>query len=505
MNIINEIRRVFPPIDDRKLDERYNTLDLEYRIQIDSSFTFEEERIRELSSTLEDSTAPDSWILSISEETGESVFLGTSKEDINIFLADINELIEFTTSNSLTLKFHIEKKNSSGLIRIYDLDAFDRFVRGLNTIQFLNILNKDLLENGVIYFKILSDLKVYFSSRNLRFSSSSSLNSDISFIDSSETKSREVCYFANQAIYPYSPKHFWPLQKENTPTGILIKLEKLAFVFSIINIFDLTSITEKQLDYKLNGYKSIEGKIDIDKEESNSITINTYFKIFEWIYSDQSNIAEKIGISRNILSIYLKEDSLDITENAFYSIQSGFKTYLQENLNRYLEIRKTINEQLIDINQNANNSIEKYLDNYQKSSITFVSFFISTLVITVLSNGQFQNVFTKDATILALSLIAISLLYLVFSRWNLKSEKERLKIRYGNLKGRFRDLLVKEDIEKILQDDKEFEDEINFIESRAKAYTFLWVGTALIILIAILSLSSYINWNTLVSFLKKFF
>lgn len=89
--------------------------------------------------------------------------------------------------------------------------------------------------------------------------------------------------------------------------------------------------------------------------------------------------------------------------------------------------------------------------------------------------------------------------------WSLKAEKERLKIRYKNLKGRFKDLLVDEDINKILREDQEFEDEIRFIEIRANRYTFLWIGTVLIVIVAILSLSDYINWDTILNFLKSIF
>lgn len=503
MSAIEEIRKVFLPAGNENLDEKYTTLDFEYMTQADLLSVLREESIQILFAQLEKKTGSDSWFLSISDEISDPIFLSSSEHILDRFLSDIHDLADYTESDYLNLKFHVEKEKLSGVINIYSIEDFSRFISNISTIQFLDIINEDLKEKSVIHFNLLTNDNINFYSRNLRFENAdSALTPSINSLDSFEIKSREACYFANQSKYPFSPFHFSLIKKSSAPVEIVNKLTKLAFIFSLVNIFDVTSIQDGLLHYKLNGYKSIEGIFDIDNDEIDVVSMKTYLSISEWIYSDSSNVIEKIGISRNILSIYLKESSLAISENAFYSIKSGFKVYLQENLNRYLEIRSTINEQLINISQNANNSIEKYLDDYQKSSITFVSFFISTLVITVLSSGQFQNVFTKDATILALTLIAISLLYLIFSLWNLNSEKERLKIRYRNLKGRFRDLLVDEDIDRILQENKEFDDEIRFIESRSKAYTILWLGTVLFVLVAILSLSSYINWNTLVSLLK---
>jgi hypothetical protein len=503
MSIFEEIEKAFMPVSSSTINEKYTTLDFEYNVQVSSLSTLVEQDIQDFFLSLKSGTIHDSWLLSISDGGNDSLILDSSAKEVSEFFSNLRDLVDFTEFDLLNLKLHIEKEHSSGIINIYSLDSFTHFIDGLSAIQFLNVINDDLLRENILSFRILDKISVDFFSRNLHFKNSiSRQNVDNSYFF--ESKSREVCYFSSQAKYPYSPRFFSPIEKGGIPDAIFNKLRKLSFIFSITNIFDVTSIEGNSLSYKLNGYKSLEGTIDIDSEiDANSI--NTYFDIYDWIYSNSSNISEKIGISRNILSIYLQENSLSIEKNAFYSIQSGFRIYLQENLNRYLEIRATINEQLININQSANNSIEKYLDDYQKSSITFVSFFISTLVITVLSNGQFQNVFTKDATILALALIAISLLYLVFSRWNLYSEKERLKIRYNNLKGRFRDLLIEEDIEKILQENQEFEDEIKFIESRSNVYTLLWIGTVLIILIAILSLSSYINWNTFIDFLKSIF
>ena len=167
-------------------------------------------------------------------------------------------------------------------------------------------------------------------------------------------------------------------------------------MFSIISIFDITSIDKNLLNFKLNGYKAIQNSFDIDNVNIESKDI--YIKIFDWVYAENANCADKIGLTRNIISIYAKKDLPIIDENAYFSIQSGFKTYLQENLNKYIEIRNKISDQLIEISDRAQKVVENYLSYYQKSNITFVTFFISVFTIRALTTKSFNDVFSKETT-----------------------------------------------------------------------------------------------------------
>lgn len=501
MNIINELQTVFSSNGDIRISDKYTTFDIEYSLKVIPLRNLKLVDIQKLFELLKSKVLHDHWSLTVLVENYGSVSLDSTEERVNNFLVFFHDSIMYIDNEIMNLKFHVEKVILE-FINIYNLESFDQFIGTLKTVSFLNIINNDLKKHGVLQFKLLELEKNSFCSRNIYFHSGNSELFKHQDTDYTALKSREVCYFGNQEKYPYSPNHFNLIEREYVPENIAEKLDRLTYVFSIVNIFDVTSITDNYLYYKLIGYKSVEGKICINEVELDKRSLRTYLKIFEWIYSEASNVTEKIGLARNILSIYLEQNSLQVSDDAYFSVQSGFKTYLQENLNRYLEVRSRISEQLAHINQKASATIEKYLNDYQKSSITFVSFFISILVVRVLSTGEFEDAFTKDATVLSFILLLISLLYLVFSFWNLNSEKNRLKVRYKNLKGRFQDLLIKEDIDKILRHDEEFNDEIDFINRRSIAYTILWCATVVIIFCAVLSLSSYFNWSTLAEKLK---
>lgn len=498
MNIIDELQCIFPASNAAEKNEKYSTFYVEYTIDLEALRQLTKQKIQGFFDLLKSKAPTDSWRLIITIENFEPASIDTSQKEAETFWNTIKDSMEYVENEKITLKFNINKSHSDGITNIYGFKGFDDFIGNLKVVQLLNVINNDLKKYKFLKFNLFEYELEEFYSRNIYFGKNRFQNINAMSPESFESKSREFCFFGNHDEYPYSPKHFHLIKRPTIADNLVNKLDRLSYIFSIINIFDITSIRKDDtLYYKLNGYKTIEGVFSIDTDCFDDKSHLTYIKICDWIYSDPSNIVEKLGLARNILSIYLKEGSLQISEDAYFSIQSGFKTYLQENLNRYIEVRSNISEQLEHINQKANNAIDKYLNDYQKSSITFVSFFLSILVFRVLNTGEFVDAFTKDATILSFLLLAISLLYLLFSLWNLNGEKNRLKIRYKNLKRRFEDLLIKEDIERILQHDREFKEEIDFINKRTKAYTILWIITILMVFIAVLSLSSYYNWLTI--------
>ena len=316
-------------------------------------------------------------------------------------------------------------------------------------------------------------------------------------------KIKENCHFGNIEEFPFLPDFFHINNPEISHNSITDKLTVLGSLFSIISLFDITSINENKLFYKLNGYKTFEGNIEINNSFLECST--TYYEIYDWVYSSDGNTTDKIGLVRNILSIYLEDDITKLDKNILVSIKSAYKTYLKENVGKYLEIRNKIFDELSWVSQKSSEIVEKYLSNYQKSIFTFLSFFVSVFIIRVLKTGDFVNVFSKDATILSFAFLVISAIYLCFSKWTLNKEKYRLKRKYLNIKNRYKDLLIDKDIEKILDNDKEFDYEISFINKRHKAYTKLWVITLVILLISILTISDYINWNIIIETIKEWF
>ena len=57
------------------------------------------------------------------------------------------------------------------------------------------------------------------------------------------------------------------------------------------------------------------------------------------------------------------------------------------------------------------------------------------------------------------------------------------------VKERYQDLLIEDDIKKILNDDKEFNDENEFLIKRIRVFTILWVLSMVILTLVVRQLS----------------
>jgi hypothetical protein len=256
-------------------------------------------------------------------------------------------------------------------------------------------------------------------------------------------------------------------------------------------LFDITSLNENRLEYKINGYKSIKGVIDVKAIPSQGV--EEYFSIYQWVYSG-GNLNDKIGLARNIISLHFeKAGEVALKGSPFQSIQSSYKVYEKQNIKQYIEIRNKISDQLLDFNNRANKIIESFASGFQKSALALVTFYFSAIAIKVLGQGQFLNVFTLDATLLAIAFLAGSLVYYFVSRWEVIQQRERFVKSYTNLKDRYTDLLDALDIQRILNSDKEFNADLNFIDSKLRAYSRMWWIFLLILFLATITL--FLTYN----------
>lgn len=429
-----------------------------------------------------------------------SLFIKVGNQDTILFDSIINSAKSVTKlldeqryydSDEDSVKIHVEiNKNTSESINVYDIKSFIAFWNTLTAREILTLINQyKRNDNSLVFFVIETDFEEFYSN-NIIFS-----NTTKTFKPTNKTiQISENCHFNNYSNFPYNPDFFELRKRPSTDNSITEWLDKLSLIFSIASLFDITSIDEKSnLYYKLNGYKSFEHFLSIDDLSIKSK--NTYYKIFEWVYSEKSHISDKIGLARNILSLSLENDSIEIEQNVYHSIQSGYQTYLKENIKNYIEIRGKITDELSWISQKSAEIIKEYVGAYEKSLFVFLSFFISVFLFKFLKGGDVNNIFTIDATVFSFSFLLLSIVFLYYSHNKIQQEVERLKRKYSNLKNRYLDLLNKDDIDKILDRDKEFDYELEYINARKKKNTALWIITISVLLLTIIGLSYFQNYN----------
>ena len=439
----------------------------------------------------------DNYVLSIIIDSCDPIVLNTNSQ-YDSFKAESESAFGIKEEGSLVqFQVQINKSFIDNTVSIYFIDRLTSYIERLPFLGIFHKLNSFFQNNTICFESQIEDINIKTSSiafvKERRLSSHSTINRKIRI-----EKTRNLSFCELFFRYPFIPEDFHILESDNKYTRIEAILFRLEQVSSIIFLFDIVEIKDNRFIYKLNGHKSIIQSVSID--DINLSSHETYYKIYEWAYVD-GNVIDKVGLARNVLSLYLNISDLHIEPSVIDSIQSNHKMYLRGNLKQYIEIRNKISEQLFEFKNKADKVVDGFVDNFKKTLISVVSFYASVIVIRVLSkNSDFTNIFTGEIFILSTFFIIVAVFMLKASRWELNQQIQRYKESYLNLKSRHLDLLDQNDIDLILNNDRDFNNNISYIEDKKKVYNRCWLGS--IILLFAISLILY-QKEEIVTFLIK--
>lgn len=406
-------------------------------------------------------------------------------EECNYFIsqAQFNEIEtdNITDNEDITVNLIIFKKGIE--VVIFDEKSFLENATNMDLESILKKFNSKFKE-GIIFKNDKSEFR--YSSNYIGY------NQELKTSLGASIKLSNQCNFNNFSEFKFTPDNF-DIEVIDPNDKLVKLLNKIFQAFILIYIFDTSEITKNEIKLKISGFKTIEYNLDFKGFKINSL--NTYIDLFQWIYSEKNKIEDKIGITRNILSIYLKDENILIDYNTFNSILSANKTYIKGNISKYIETRNKIHEQIEQVSTKVNTSLEAFYNNFQKSIFVFISFYLTIFVLKIYTKTDITTVINKEATLMAIGLLLLSLLFLFFSNWILNLEKKRISVKYENVKNRALDLLLMDDIVKILNDDAEYKSELEFLEKRRCLYNNLWVITLIVFFIILFITSDYINFK----------
>ena len=405
------------------------------------------------------------------------------------FTEYINTCSNCLNNGDFELKITIVKTIKTQIVSIYYLNKFIEYLSTQPIIFFLDKINETLNNNDFIVFEVQDNSFTEFATQTIKFipKDKQIINSNNINRTEKNNKIKNLCHCSIISNYQFTPDDFYPTTKNNTALDTIFS--RMSLLYSAIFLFDIFSIDKSNIEYKLNGYKTISQKLDFQNIDISSFEV--YYQIYSWVY-EGGNIVDKIGLARNILSLNFNEKNLKLSDTTFDAIKSGYKIYQKENIKQYIEIRNKISDQLIELQNKADKIVESFVSDYKKSFLAVVSFFITVIVIRVVSSGNFAGAFTTEVTFLSMGFLSISLIVMFFARWEINKQLERYTKFYKNLKNKYQDLLDESDINRILNDDRDFNSNKDFIEKRKKNYTILW-AISLIILFVITIVLYVIN------------
>ena len=376
---------------------------------------------------------------------------------------EFNELDVDDNSEEFEIIFKVHKAGNKLLI--VDEDLFNSFIRGFDLESVLKFFNT-------------KKFPLTFLSEDYEL--------EIGNVEEQETTEylSKQCNFRNYAQYPFSPQYFYLKKDSNKKYPVLSDyLNRISLVYCLIYIFDSTEIQKDEINTSLSGFKTI--KFSLNFKDLDIKNLEHYYKIYNWIYSDRNKIEDKISISRNIITSYINNKTIEIDDATFKSILSSYQIYIKGIINKYFEARNKIIEQVENTVKKVNESLETFSSNFQKSTLVIISFFLSVFLSKVIKQQDLSKIFNKETSNVAFAFIFLSVIYLLFSRWILKLDKIRIKERYESVKERYNDILITEDINNILKNDAEYNSEIKYFKSRIFIYTSLWVITIAVFVIII--------------------
>jgi hypothetical protein len=363
----------------------------------------------------------------------------SANANITAFITSLESAYKFLEDAPIKASITISKGNNNNSISIYDLSVFTETLKQLSVSEAYTIFNR-VLSNSYVNFCVLN-LDKSFGSANIRFISIEETQTITKNTDRQKRLDNilSVSNYTNLSEHKLTPDDFKLSSSNPKYTTLCSLFDEYKIILSVIYLFDITSLTGNELEFKINGYKSFKGKVDL-KEQKFS-TSNQYYEIYNWVYNG-GNLQDKIGLARNIISLHFAQSGeFQLKGHPYQSILSSYKVYEKQNIRQYIEIRNKISDQLLDFNNRANKVIETFASGFQKNAMALITFYFSAVAIKVLGNGDFVNVFTLDTTVLSSVFLTGSFLYYRVAKWEVEEQKKRFIASYTNLKERYADLL----------------------------------------------------------------
>lgn len=289
------------------------------------------------------------------------------------------------------------------------------------------------------------------------------------------------CLFYENKNYPFIPQDF-NISPAFEHAGIADLFNTLKLAFSLIFLADITSLDNKALTVTIKGYRHITGDIQLDGSKDAKIA-TAYYEIYQWVYSDGS-VTDKLGIARNLLSIHIVGNALrSLQDGSMPAIISNYSIYLKDSVKQYIEIKNKLSDQIQKQSEKASEMV-KSVGAYLRASIfTVYSFVITTFIIRSMSKAPAEGLFTDGIYLIFIMFIFLSVGTLVYAYKEAEAELIRFESIYDAFKSRFDDLLSKSDRDRILQNDKEYKRDVEYVKKSRKRAVYLWLSCLVVVFI----------------------
>ncbi|BAV06714.1 hypothetical protein SAMN05421788_11682 [Filimonas lacunae] len=418
--------------------------------------------------------------------SGEPISYASNQLNNELFFAtweseeDVIDDLDF-----VEIDLRIDKGKLKGdTVNIYNVAIFERYLQELKIFDFVSVFSSFFSSGNSDLFLINPSFKNHFHTNSIHLISDPDFkkNGNVGKIEHIKLweKLKSVSHFSINGSNIMLPDDFEVLHKGGLSNLTIDKFSVSCLAFSMAILNDFSVLKDDKLSLKMNGYKTISAEVDLKSLKLENLP--SYYNIYRWVTSN-GGLQDKIGLSRNLISLNISSnDNYSIDQSVYTSILSGFKVYEKQNVKQYIDLRNKMSDQIFGFNEKAGKVIEAFASGFQKSALAVVSLYATMIISKIISSKTLVDLFSLEATILSISFLLASFLYFFVCRWEVKHQKERLIDTYNKMKTRNEDLLTKEDIQRILNNDSEHKSDLEFIDKKTKVYSRLWIGIILLLL-----------------------
>lgn len=445
--------------------------------------------------------------LSISCFEDEDIVASFNSTNTNSWCDFIREVNAINKEQAIRVKIVIEKNQIDKCVSIYYIDKFLEYIKTLSFTNFLSTINNHLFE--CLIFEVQDDNYEDWNTTSIAFVAKGHNKPILSHISKNEkekriNEARLLCY-CDLNKYGVIPEDLFFKEEVRDPLQRIFQTVCHLYTFSFM--FDYFSVKNNMFEYKLNGFKTLSASIKTDKVDKITVdnsSCKIIYEVYQWLYLG-GNYNDKMIIARNIVSLNLQEDILSVNNSTFDAILSNYKIYEKDNVKQYIQIRNKISELLIDLQTKIGDIVDNFIGDFKRNLIALISFFISVIVIQVVSKDNFIGGFTNEIILLSVTFLIISMGILFYSRWELKKKVELFQKHYEQIKNRYKELLSESELKYIFEDcdPQKKSSHVSFVDEQRKLYSWLWGGSLVLLFITFVVIYNNNNNSIIIIFFKS--
>lgn len=446
----------------------------------------------------------DSWRFIIESKYGDIIFDINSK-DGSVENEAIKDDLEPCLNEQVGITYIILKRLSDNILTVYEESLFAEYLQGLRLLVFLNAVNKRIA-NG-LNIEVWTEGFSPFCSRTINFipKGGQIQTNKVEIRQSRNNLQKNYCQ-SDGLNFVILPEDFL---MNSTSNVISLLFRKVCVVLSMLYVCDSTKIDD-DVEFHLCGYKTLRTKLSALKLNDlaiDDVYCEKWYDIYNWAYSGGYTL-DRLSISRNIISLNCNVNNIvSINESTFRSIKSNFKIFEQDNVRQYIKVRNEVSNMLISMQKEINTIVDGFTSDFKKNIIAVSTFFLTVIVVRVISKGDFTGGFTTPVMILSIIYLCISLGLLYYSRIELDRKKNLFEKHYDQIKERYKILLSDEELKEMFEDSdpNKLQSHANYIEWQRNVYTKIWLGSivALTLFVVFVWMMNLINDESICNLIQS--